>query len=126
MALSHDLYGACFAADTVADCAAALADWSGDIAAAARKALARNAPLAMACTLRMIRQARAQDDIRQALAQEYRYTWRAAAGPDFVEGIRAQIIDKDRNPRWQHAAGVVAEAEVAAMLAPLGAAELAL
>ncbi len=36
-----------------------------------------------------------------ALRQEYRFTSRSASEGDFVEGIRAAIIDKDRNPRWQ-------------------------
>jgi hypothetical protein len=43
------------------------------------------------------------DDIRAALRQEYRFTSRSASEGDFVEGIRAAIIDKDRNPRWRHA-----------------------
>jgi enoyl-CoA hydratase len=38
-----------------------------------------------------------------ALRQEYRFTSRSASEGDFVEGIRAAIIDKDRNPRWRHA-----------------------
>jgi hypothetical protein len=37
---------------------------------------------------------------------------------DFIEGIRAQIIDKDRNPHWKHALSDVSAAEAEAMLAP--------
>ena len=29
--------------------------------------------------------------------------WFAATQPDLVEGIRAQVIDKDRAPKWQPA-----------------------
>ena len=36
-------------------------------------------------------------------ATEYRYTWRSIAQGDFLEGIRALIIDKDKTPRWRHA-----------------------
>ena len=46
-------------------------------------------------------------------------------GRIFWEGIRAAIIDKDRAPRWRHAGlAEVCAAEVEAMLAPLGAAEM--
>ena len=37
----------------------------------------------------------------EALAQEYRVGLRFLAAPDFREGIRAQVVDKDRNPRWK-------------------------
>ena len=52
---------------------------------------------------------------------------RFLAGPDFREGIRAQVVDKDRNPRWKPAtlAEVTAE-DVAAYFAPLGGRELKL
>ena len=44
---------------------------------------------------------------------------------DFLEGIRAQPIDKDRNPRWRHdSLADVTQSEVEAMLAPLGDDEL--
>ena len=41
--------------------------------------------------------------LEQALEQEYRVGLRFLAGPDFREGIRAQVVDKDRNPHWKPA-----------------------
>lgn len=105
---------------------AALAAAEGDLAATALKAVNRNSPLSMACGLEMIRRLRAPGTtIRDSLALEYRFTYRAIPEADFLEGVRAQIIDKDRNPRWKHARpGDVTAAEVAHMLAPLGPDEL--
>jgi enoyl-CoA hydratase len=56
-------------------------------------------------------------DIRTALTLEYRFTARAMEHGDFLEGIRAQIIDRDRNPQWKHTH--VTRDEVQAILAPL-------
>ncbi|MFT4149108.1 MAG: enoyl-CoA hydratase/isomerase family protein [Paracoccaceae bacterium] len=91
------------------------------------RAIRRNSPLSMAATLALLRGLPAGADIRQALQREYRFVWRAAEQglTDFLEGVRAQIIDKDRRPRWRHAAaGDVTAAEVEALLAPLGAEDL--
>ncbi len=85
----------------------------------AAKALDRNAPLSMACTLEILARVRAAPTMANALGQEYRFTARAMEHGDFLEGIRAAIIDKDRNPRWKHVLGGVTEAQVHAMLAPL-------
>ena len=88
---------------------------------AALKSLRRNSPLSMAATLAMVRAARGDQRMQDALSREYRFTRRATAQSDFLEGVRAQIIDKDRTPAWAADAGPAA---VDAMLAPLGADEL--
>jgi hypothetical protein len=62
--------------------------------------------------------------IARALDLEYRFTWRAIGQGDFLEGIRAAIIDKDRSPRWSHALDSVPLVEVSGMLMPLGEAAL--
>jgi enoyl-CoA hydratase len=94
----------------------------------ASKLLKRNSPLAMAAALRIIDTVRQRpDDMAYALTQEYQFTYRAVAQSDFIEGIRAAIIDKDRNPRWQHACwDAVTEADLSRMTAPLGDAALQL
>lgn len=91
------------------------APWADDAA----KAIARNSPLSMACTLALLQMIGPKDGIREALANEFRFTFRAVAQSDFLEGVRAQIIDKDRSPRWRHS-GAAPDAEVLALLAPLG------
>jgi enoyl-CoA hydratase len=92
----------------------------GKDTAAILMAFDRNAPLSMACTVEMLRRLRAgPTTIEAALDLEYRFTWRAMAQGDFLEGIRAAIIDKDRSPRWRHRLGDVPMADVDEMLRPL-------
>ena len=97
-------------------CGSTLADILGNPQTGLHKAVHRNAPLAMACAMVLIDNARQHQDLNTALAQEFRFTARAVAQSDFIEGIRAAIIDKDRNPKWQ----TITDAKVATMLAPLG------
>ena len=86
--------------------------------------LARQSPLSMACTLELVRLARAEPGVEAALAREFRFTARSLSDGDLLEGIRAQVIDKDRDPQWRDAIDGVRPAQIAAMLAPLGADEL--
>ncbi len=80
----------------------------------------RNAPLSMACTLQIIRTVRQSPTIHTALAQEFRFTFRSMAQADFLEGIRAAIIDRDRKPHWRHDGWDVPIAEISALTSPLG------
>lgn len=114
-----------FAATDLQDVLDRLAADGSDFARATLEQLARNAPLSMAATLAMLDNLGPDATLRDALMQENRVTWRAMALPDFVEGIRAAIIDKDRNPTWAHAkADAVTQADVSALLAHLGADDL--
>ena len=74
-------------------------------ASATADLLAELSPTALAATLAAVRAARTLPDLRAALAQEYALVlWFATTQPDLVEGIRAQLVDKDRRPRWRPAA----------------------
>ncbi len=84
--------------------------------------LQRNSPISMACTVEMLHRLRGANlTLRKALDLEYRFTYRAMEHGDFLEGIRAQIIDRDRNPQWQFADMNVPAVAVSRMLQPLGA-----
>ncbi len=92
-----------------------------DFAADALKKLSRACPLSMACTVEMLHRLRGPSlNMQKALDLEYRFTYRAAEHGDFLEGIRAAIIDKDRAPKWQYPDMNVPVAALAKMLRPLG------
>lgn len=90
-----------------------------EFAQTALKAIRRASPLSVAVVLKMMQRLDGCKDIRDALKLEYRFTARAMEHGDFLEGIRAAIIDKDRTPRWKHDADSLSDSEVDAMLAPL-------
>jgi len=115
-----------FAAPTLAEIWDAVSTADSALAQKAAKAISRNSPLSMAVTLQMLHNLRDRNaDIVEALTQEYRFTARSMEHGDFLEGIRAAIIDKDRNPQWRHdAPDAVDPNDAAALLAPLGDMEL--
>lgn len=91
----------------------------------AAKLMRRNCPLSVACAVEIVRQSRKAQTIKDILRLEYRFTYRSMSHGDFIEGIRAQIIDKDRKPKWQTATlEELTQNQINSMLASLGADEL--
>ena len=73
-------------------------------AAEAVATLEELSPTGLAVTLEAVRSARTLSGLRDALRQEYGLVlWFATTQPDLAEGIRAQLVDKDRSPRWRPA-----------------------
>jgi enoyl-CoA hydratase len=96
---------ACYASDEAEDIVARLRGWSGpgrEEAAEAADTIESKSPTSVKVTLAALRRA-AHLALDEVLAQEYRAGIRFLAGPDFREGIRAQVVDKDRNPQWKPA-----------------------
>ena len=56
-------------------------------------------PLSLKLTFRLLREA-ARLELRQCLELEYRLAQQVIGLPDFAEGVRAVLVDKDRAPRW--------------------------
>lgn len=110
-----------FGGETLHDILNALRAEDSDFARDTLKLLSRNSPLSMACAIEMIHRLRGPSaDITRALGLEYRFTYRAMEQGDFLEGIRAAIIDKDRKPNWKHGLDSLPGIAVAQMLQPLG------
>jgi enoyl-CoA hydratase len=91
----------CFAAQTVEEIFAALAQHANPEANVALQELAKKSPTSLKVTLAALRNARRFNDLATCLQQEYRLAQACLREHDFVEGVRAAIIDKDRNPRWR-------------------------
>ncbi len=88
--------------------------------------LKSRSPTSLAIADRHIRAARALD-LRQTLIQDYRLAARCLENPDFAEGVRAALIDKDQRPRWSPASLDKVSDEMAdRYFAPLGPDDLAL
>ncbi|MER7581372.1 enoyl-CoA hydratase/isomerase family protein [Kitasatospora sp. NPDC097691] len=118
---------ACYAADTVEEIVERLLNSGVAEAKEAAGLVLANSPTAVKATLAALRRARTLPSLEAVLDQEYRVSCAALDGHDLVEGIRAQVVDKDRNPRWEPAtlAGVT-EVDVARFLAPRDGDELGL
>jgi len=93
-----------FAAETVPEIVERLRARPEAEAAATADLLGELSPTGLAVTLASVRRSRELPGLRDALLQEYGLVmWFAVTQPDLAEGIRAQVIDKDRSPRWQPA-----------------------
>lgn len=62
--------------------------------------LQTRSPTGMKLTLRLLREARKSADLRECLEREYHASVQSLLNDEFYEGIRAVVIDKDRNAKW--------------------------
>ncbi len=92
----------CFSADSVGEIIARLeaegTPWSRSVLAI----LTRMSPSSLCWSLASLR-AGAQRDLEACLVAELALVKRIIRLPDFAEGVRAMVVDKDRAPRWQPA-----------------------
>ncbi len=108
-----------FTGERLADIVTDLGNDGGPVAEKALEAIRRNSPLSMACSVETTHRLRGSDDITRALDLEYRFTSRSMEHGDFLEGVRAAVIDKDRAPRWRHESpSAVPAIDVSRMLMP--------
>lgn len=94
---------ALFAGKTVEDILAALEADGGDWATATLAILATKSPQALKVSLKLVRDGRYMPSFEDEMRQEFAVATRVVQRPDFREGVRAVILDKDNAPRWQPA-----------------------
>jgi enoyl-CoA hydratase len=114
-----------FAHDRMEDIITALQREGSELALSTLKTLHEKSPRGMVVTLKLLRLARTSSSLEQCLTREYRAALQVFASDDFREGVRAAVIDKDRNPRWSPARiEDVTPEMLAPYLADIGADEL--
>ncbi|MFN5527892.1 enoyl-CoA hydratase/isomerase family protein, partial [Bradyrhizobium sp.] len=89
-----------FAHDRMHDIFVALEADGSELALATLKTLKEKSPRGMVVTLKLLRLARKATSLQECLVREYRAALEVFRSDDFREGVRAAIIDKDRNPSW--------------------------
>lgn len=100
LAEHRELIDRCFAAPSIEAVLTALDADGSPFALKTRELIASKSPTSLKLTFRLIRLAREAESLEACLEREFAAAVAVAQGHDFYEGVRAAIIDKDRNPRW--------------------------
>lgn len=117
---------ACFSYDRAEDIVAALEKDGSPWALETLKTLQGVSPSSVKIALHEVKLG-AGMNFAEAMTMEYRLSQAVLDRPDFCEGVRAALIDKDRQPKWRPARlEEVTEAEVKSCFEPLGSRELVL
>jgi enoyl-CoA hydratase len=113
-----------FAGETLEDVVADLEADGSDWARTQLEVMRPKSPMSAKVSFRLVGGALAPASMADDLVTEYRLASRIVASHDFLEGVRAVIVDKDNRPAWDPAtlAGMT-DAMVAALFAPLPAGE---
>ena len=119
LAAQRDWIDDCYSRETISDIVAALRGRGDGPAGEAADLIATRSPVALATTLAAVRRAAQLPSLEDVLVQEYRVSCASLRSHDFVEGIRAQLVDKDRNPQWsQSSIAAVTDADVEQYFVP--------
>ncbi len=114
----------CFGQSTVEGILEALVQDGTEWADQTAKTLAAMSPTSLKVSLAEMRRG-ALLDFDDCLRTEYRLSQSCMRGDDFYEGIRAVLVDKDRNPKWRPAdLAAVSDGDVQAHFAPTGVEDL--
>jgi enoyl-CoA hydratase len=89
-----------FAFDSVEEIMAALKADGSDWAAKQHHGLSRKCPTTLKVALRLIREGARRTSFAEEMAVEHRLAVRMTRRHDFLDGVRAVIVDKDNAPRW--------------------------
>ena len=109
-----------FASDRYEDILASLEGEDNDWAAKELATLRTKSPQACKVSLRQLAESLKLDDFADNMAMEYRLAGRVLMRPDFAEGVRAVIVDKDYKPQWNPATPEeVTDELIASFFAPL-------
>lgn len=103
LAVDRGWIDACYRHDTVQAILDALNARPEQAAGGAAGRIAVNCPTSLTVALRALRQGRRSGQLEACLEQEYRLATGLLRQPDFSEGVRAAIVNKDRNPAWMPA-----------------------
>ncbi len=113
-----------FAADRLEDILAALESDPSEWAGKEWKAVAAKCPTSAKVALRQCAESAKKREFAEEMALEYRLAARMIMRPDFAEGVRAVLVDKDNAPHWAPArAEDVTDAMLDEIFAPLPAGE---
>ena len=124
-AAHSDLIDDCFAKDTAEEIVAALDTADNEWASEQATTIRTKSPETVKVALRQVRDGAKLDNFEENMRMEYRIGWRKVQSHDFLEGVRAVIIDKDNAPKWKPATlEEVSDADVARYFEPLGDDEL--
>jgi enoyl-CoA hydratase len=124
LAAHQDIIDACFAAPSVEAILEALAADGSPWARDQRDVLLTKSPQTLKVAYRQLRLGHRLERFVDNMVVEYRIGSRVVRRHDFLEGVRAVIIDKDNRPRWSPATlEDMTEADLDAIFAPLPADE---
>ena len=118
----RDEINSLFSAENPRDVVRAIAHQTTPLAAEINQTYSRQSPLSVLSTITSIRAVRLSPDMATAIDYEFRFTARSLSDADFLEGVRAMLIDKDHAPNWKYKTfDDVSDDIIAHMLAPLDA-----